>query len=83
MKLIKLEDAQKILVDYCDELHSYDRVERWRRAEMWNKILWLKSIDPIAIIDEMMAEDYIPSWQPWNIKESILQELKSRLTNNN
>lgn len=92
MKLIPLEEVEKLISD----------IDKCYADNHW-VILWLKrdiesidTIDPIAIIDEMIEEyeDKINEINPEDImweedldrliwKKYWLNKLKSRLTNNN
>lgn len=80
MKLIPFEEVVKILKS---RLHYFDWEEI--RREIMYEICSIQSIDPIAIIDEMIDE-LLPDSSFWTSiinshKIDALQELKSRLTN--
>ena len=81
MKLIPLEEVEKLISD----------IDQYYADNHW-VILWLKrdiesidTIDPIAIIDEMIEENSIIyinyKGNIVNRQPKLLKELKSRLTN--
>ena len=78
MQLIHLEEVRKLYNDW------YDNAWYWV-GDLIDSIERITTIDPIAIIDEMIDE-LLPDSSFWtgiinSHKIDALQELKSRLTN--
>ena len=97
MKLIPFEKIENIIKWWEDRNNRFDDSNEYPILKTWieiirNKIQEIdtidsKTIDPIEIIDEMIDE-LLPDSSFWtgiinSHKIDALQELKSRLTNNN
>lgn len=75
MQLIHLEEVRKLYNDW------YDNAWYWV-GDLIDSIERITTIDPIAIIDEMIEELELLQPEQWKLaKKDTLQELKSRLTN--
>ena len=73
MQLIHLDEVKKLISDIDKYYADNHWVIRWLKRDIES----IDTIDPIAIIDEMI-EEYEGDYSVF-----VLQELKSRLTNNN
>lgn len=85
MKLIPLEEIEKIWrLKHTPELMVVD--PEWQYISL-NNIYYIPTIDPIAIIDEMIEENRYEVYMDketthTEIEYGILWELKSRLSTN-
>lgn len=77
---IKLEDVQNLLENWHDVFQSNDAVEVVDK--LYKKLPYLQTINPEAMIEEMIEE--INQWWVSYIEQpiTILKEAKSRIQNN-